>query len=76
MNIGVPVPPDPALPQQQPGAVVGKHRVLVMDAPGPKEARGPSAASQQKYAEYLASLKNRQTDICRFCVRPEVWKKI
>jgi hypothetical protein len=45
--------------KQQPGAVVGKHRVLVRDAPGPAGTRGPSATAQQKMADYLASLKNR-----------------
>ena len=45
--------------KQQPGAVVGKHRVLVLEGPAPADTRGPSAASQRKYAEYLAGLKNR-----------------
>ncbi len=45
--------------KQQPGAVVGKHRVLVTEAPVPAEFRNPSQKAQAAYAEYLARQKNR-----------------
>lgn len=43
----------------EPGAAVGKHKVLVTDAPVPADARGPSQAAQEKAARFLAGLKNR-----------------
>jgi hypothetical protein len=45
--------------QSQPGAVVGSHRVVVTDAPVPRELRGQSAQAQAKLAQYQAGLKNR-----------------
>ena len=45
--------------QQQPGAVVGKHWVLVTEAPTPEEYRRQDGDSQAKYARYVAGLKNR-----------------
>lgn len=44
--------------QQQPGAVVANHHVLVMEHT-PDEMRGMSARAQQQLAEYQAKLKNR-----------------
>ena len=44
---------------QQPGAVVGKHHVVVTEAPTPPELRGMDGRSQARLAEYLAKLKNR-----------------
>jgi len=43
--------------KQQPGAAVGKHRVIVTEAPMPDEFRQPEA--QGHYAYYLRSLANR-----------------
>jgi hypothetical protein len=43
----------------QNGAVIAKHRVLVIEAPVPAELRGQSSDSQQKLAAYQAKLKNR-----------------
>jgi len=45
--------------KSQAGAVVGTHRVVVSEAPTPAEMRGMDGASQAKYAEYRARLKNR-----------------
>ncbi len=44
---------------QEPGAVVGKHRVVITDAPPPAEVRGLSPKAQQAEAKYRAGLKNR-----------------
>jgi len=44
---------------QLPGAVVGKHKVTVGEAPTPQEFRGMDAASQGRYTQYMAGLKNR-----------------
>jgi hypothetical protein len=43
----------------QPGAVVATHRVLVTDPPTPAEFRRQDEATQAKYTQYLAGLKNR-----------------
>jgi hypothetical protein len=43
----------------QPGAVVGRHHVLVTEMPTPSEFRSPSAEVQARYAQHLAKLKNR-----------------
>jgi hypothetical protein len=45
--------------QSQPGAVVGSHRVVVTDAPVPRELRGQTREAQEKLARYQAGLKNR-----------------
>src|SRR5262249_31307113 len=45
--------------KSQPGAVVGKHKVTVTDAPPPAKYRGMSQDAQEGYARYLQSLKNR-----------------
>jgi hypothetical protein len=45
--------------KRQPGAVVGKHRVLVTDPPMPRELRGQSEKAQKAQTEYQAKLKNR-----------------
>jgi hypothetical protein len=45
--------------QSRDGAVVGKHRVLVTEAPVPREFRGIDRDHQEGYANYLAGLKNR-----------------
>jgi hypothetical protein len=44
---------------QQAGAVVAKHHVLVSEAPVPAELRGMDERSQTKLAQYQAQLKNR-----------------
>jgi hypothetical protein len=44
---------------QQPGAVVGKHRVVISDIPTPEEYRSQDPETQAKYARYRAGLKNR-----------------
>jgi hypothetical protein len=44
---------------QQAGAVVAKHRVLVLEAPTPEEFRQQTQEAQEKYAQYRAKLKNR-----------------
>jgi hypothetical protein len=44
---------------QQPGAMVGKHRVLVSELPTPKEYRSLDGAVRAKYAQQLAKLANR-----------------
>jgi hypothetical protein len=41
------------------GAVVGKHRVVVTEAPPPAEFRGMSQKAQEGYARYRKGLKNR-----------------
>ena len=41
------------------GAVVGKHRVVVTEAPLPPSMRGQDQQSQEKMSAYLAKLKNR-----------------
>src|SRR5437762_2404501 len=41
-----------------PGAVIGKHGVVVIDYL-PPEVRGKDAASQAKFAEFIDNLKNR-----------------
>ena len=43
----------------EPGAVVGKHRVLVTEPPTPAEFRRQDEQTQAKYAQYRAKLKNR-----------------
>jgi hypothetical protein len=43
----------------EPGAAVGKNRVVVVNAPAPAEARGLSGKAQEALARYEASLKNR-----------------
>jgi hypothetical protein len=45
--------------KQQPGAVVGKHHVLVSERPTPGEFRSQDEQTQARYAQYLAKLKNR-----------------
>src|SRR5262245_27963016 len=45
--------------RQQPGAVVAKHRVVVLEAPTPEEFRQQTEVAQEKYALFLAKLKNR-----------------
>jgi hypothetical protein len=44
---------------EQPGAVVAKHRVIVMEPPTPGEFRGQDEATQTRLAQYIAKLKNR-----------------
>jgi hypothetical protein len=43
----------------QAGAVVAKHRVVITDAPPPPKYRGMSEDAQKGYAAYVKSLKNR-----------------
>jgi hypothetical protein len=45
--------------QDQPGAVVAKHHVLVSDPPTPEEYRSQDERTQARFAQYLAKLKNR-----------------
>jgi hypothetical protein len=45
--------------KEQPGAVVGKHHVLVTEPPTPAEYRSQDERTQAKLAQYLAGLKNR-----------------
>jgi len=45
--------------KKEPGAVIGKNRVVVINAPPPAEARGLSGKAQEAGARYEASLKNR-----------------
>src|SRR5262245_1773275 len=45
--------------KNQPGAVVAKHRVLVAELPTPAEYRKPDGDTQTRYANHLATLKNR-----------------
>src|SRR5262245_6228695 len=42
--------------EQQPGAAVGKHRVVIREAPAPQEMRGMDGDSQERYARYVAGL--------------------
>jgi hypothetical protein len=46
--------------QQQPGAIVGLHRVVVTEGPPPADARGMDAQSQQRLAEHMNRLGNRK----------------
>jgi hypothetical protein len=41
------------------GAVVGKHKVTLRDAPPPAEARGMSVEAQKRAAQYKRGLANR-----------------
>jgi hypothetical protein len=43
----------------EPGAVVGQHRVLITEMPTPGEFRSQDPATQARYAAYMAKLKNR-----------------
>lgn len=43
----------------RPGAVVGKHRVVILEGPLPAEARGQSQQAQSTFSEYMSKLKNR-----------------
>ena len=45
--------------EQQPGAAIGKHRVVIREAPAPQDMRGMDGDSQERYARYVAGLKNR-----------------
>jgi hypothetical protein len=45
--------------KNEPGAVVGKNRVVVINAPPPPEARGMSRKAQEAATRYNANLKNR-----------------
>ncbi len=45
--------------KSEPGAVVARHRVVIIDAPPPAGARGQSEAAQEKLTQYLKGLKNR-----------------
>ncbi len=45
--------------KDEPGAVVGKHRVVVTEGPTPAEYRGMSQKAQEGYARYMKGLKNR-----------------
>jgi hypothetical protein len=45
--------------QAQSGAAVGKHKVLVGEAPAREDMRGMDGASQEKYTRYVQSLRNR-----------------
>jgi hypothetical protein len=45
--------------KSQPGAVVGKHRVLVAEGPVPNNLRGMNREAQEGYAAFLKKLKNR-----------------
>lgn len=45
--------------KQQPGAAVGKHRVLVSEDAVPPDMRSPDARTQARLMQYYASLKNR-----------------
>jgi hypothetical protein len=53
-----------------PGAVVGKHRVVVTEAPPPEEFRGMSRKAQEGYAAYRARQKNRPIPV----VYGNLWK--
>jgi hypothetical protein len=44
---------------QQPGATVGKHHVLVTEPPTPPEFRSQDERTQAKLNQYLSRLKNR-----------------
>jgi hypothetical protein len=43
----------------EPGAVVAKHRVTVINAPPPAGARGQSQEAQEKLTQYMKGLRNR-----------------
>ena len=43
----------------QPGAVVGSHRVVVIEAAPSRELRGMDAKSQTRLAEHMSKLTNR-----------------
>jgi hypothetical protein len=45
--------------ESQPGAVVGKHHVLVSEAPTPAQFRRQDAKTMAEYQKYKARLKNR-----------------
>ncbi|HEX4592308.1 MAG TPA: carboxypeptidase-like regulatory domain-containing protein, partial [Gemmataceae bacterium] len=45
--------------RDQPGAAVGKHRVLIKELPTPREFRSQDPGTQARYAEYKSKLKNR-----------------
>jgi hypothetical protein len=45
--------------KDQPGAVVGKHHVIVMEPPTPEEFRSQDPQVQAKRDQYQAKLKNR-----------------
>jgi hypothetical protein len=44
---------------QQSGAVVGKHRVIITEGPPPAELRRQDEQTQEKLADYMAKLTNR-----------------
>jgi hypothetical protein len=46
--------------QQQSGALVGTHRIIVKEGPPPAGARGMDAQSQQRLAEHMDKLGNRR----------------
>ena len=51
--------------EQKPGAAVGRHRVVVRDAPPPPESRDQSARGQEILMKYRSSLANRRIpDAC------------
>jgi hypothetical protein len=45
--------------ESRPGAAVGKHHVLVTEAPTPAEARGQNEEAQARFTQYMKGLKNR-----------------
>jgi hypothetical protein len=45
--------------KDQDGAPVGKDRVVVTEAPPPRNLRGQSAEAQEAYTKYMQDLKNR-----------------
>jgi hypothetical protein len=45
--------------KNEPGASIGKNRVVITDAPAPQGTRGMSGKAQEAASKYLASLKNR-----------------
>ncbi|HEV3143192.1 MAG TPA: hypothetical protein VGZ47_04835, partial [Gemmataceae bacterium] len=45
--------------KDQPGAVIARHRVVIREAPAPREMRGMDGDSQERYARYVTGLKNR-----------------
>ena len=47
----------------QPGAAVGRNRVLVLEGPLPAEARGQSEAAQNAFSLHMSKLKNRPIPI-------------
>ena len=44
---------------QQPGAAIGKNRVLITEQPVPSEYRSFDPDVRKKYTQYVASLQNR-----------------